>query len=52
MVKVHAEKCSDADNGPVAGDPHEYSTYLATRPPEMEINAIRIVAELAKRYKG
>lgn len=51
--QVHAEKCDPADdNKAVVGDPNEYSTYLATRPPELELKAIQLVADLAKKYKG
>lgn len=44
VYMIHAELETDIDNG--GGDPHKYSTYLATRPESFEVSAIRSVIDL------
>lgn len=45
---VHAEldPCAEA-----AGDARRYATYLASRPGEMELRAIRLLIELCRRHR-
>jgi allantoinase len=45
---VHAEQPSRLT--PPAGDPRLYSTFLATRPVEAEVEAIRLIAALTDEY--
>lgn len=37
---------------PSAGDPRRYATYLASRPPEMEVEAIRSAIRLCRDFRG
>lgn len=32
-------------------DPEEYKTYLATRPPEMELKALKLIMKMTEKYK-
>ena len=45
---VHAELESDA---PRFGDPHLYASFLASRPPRWETDAIALVTRLAAEYR-
>ena len=45
---VHAELESAA---PPFGDPHLYSSFLASRPPRWEVDAIALVTRLAAEYR-
>ncbi len=48
---VHAEAPAlISDAGARRLQPSVYATYLATRPPEAEVEAIRMIARLAKEY--
>ena len=47
---VHAE--SPALIGSPAGQPSVYATYLATRPPEAELDAIRLMIRLAQEHNA
>ncbi|MBI3564638.1 MAG: allantoinase AllB [Elusimicrobia bacterium] len=46
---VHAEldPC-----GPSAGDARDYATYLASRPGDMELRAIRLLIELCRKHRA
>ncbi len=37
---------------PSDGDPRSYATYLASRPPEMEVAAIRLAIELCREFQS
>ncbi|XP_066997557.1 allantoinase, mitochondrial isoform X2 [Anabrus simplex] len=50
VLAFHAE-CGLGTAHQGNGDPTEYETYLNTRPPEMEIEAIRIVCQLCAKYR-
>ncbi|MBU6429812.1 MAG: allantoinase AllB [Cyanobacteria bacterium REEB65] len=45
---VHAEL--PVHKSPPAGDPRKYATYLASRPPEMEVQAIRMMIRLCREF--
>src|SRR5581483_10494420 len=50
---VHAELVSPLPPGveeAFAGNPRSYAAYLATRPPEWEVAAIRLMIELCREY--
>jgi allantoinase len=47
---VHAEL--PVHPAPEEGDPRRYATYLASRPPEWEVEAIRLVIRLAREFGG
>jgi allantoinase len=48
---VHAELTSagDAETVP-AGDPRRYETYLRTRPPRMEVDAVALLVRLCREF--
>jgi len=48
-LMVHAELPSLLRDGPVGGS-RSYATYLASRPPEAEVEAIRMVGALAEEF--
>jgi allantoinase len=48
---VHAEIEGPAP-APDAGDPRSYATYLASRPPAWEIEAVRRMVRLCRQYGG
>jgi len=48
-LMVHAELPSLLRDGP-AGGSRSYATYLASRPPEAEVEAIRMVSALAEEF--
>lgn len=39
------------DNSAVEGDPHKFETYLTSRPQSLEINAIKMISEIAVKYE-
>ena len=45
---VHAEL---DPSGPLSGDAREYGTYLASRPGDMELRAIRLLIELCRKTR-
>lgn len=47
---VHAELATDG--APAAGDPRRYSTYLATRPPSWEREAIALLLRLCRELRA
>ena len=48
---VHAELEDAAHRAPEFGDPHLYSSFLASRPPRWEVDAIALVTRLAAEYR-
>lgn len=48
---VHAELDLPGQSEDLAADPALYQTYLDSRPPEMEMNAIRLMIELARETR-
>ena len=50
-LMVHAELPSLLHDGPVGGS-HSYATYLASRPPEAEVEAIRMLVALAEQFRA
>jgi allantoinase len=51
---VHAELVGPLPPGVeehFAANPGSYQAYLATRPPEWEVNAIRLMIDLSRRYR-
>src|SRR3954452_11192271 len=51
---VHAELVSPLPPGVeehFAANPRSYQAYLATRPPEWEVDAIRLMIELCRKYR-
>jgi allantoinase len=49
-LMVHAELPSLLHDGPVGGS-RSYATYLASRPPEAEIEAIRMLVTLGEQFR-
>jgi allantoinase len=52
---VHAESPDVIDRSAVRAGPEQarqYQTYLATRPPEAEVDAIRLMIRLAREFKA
>src|SRR5581483_3115787 len=51
---VHAELVSPLPPGveeAFAANPRSYAAYLATRPPEWEVSAIRLMIDLCREYR-
>ncbi|HEX9507959.1 MAG TPA: allantoinase AllB [Myxococcales bacterium] len=49
---VHAEiDLSQSSQAPPRGDPRSYATYLASRPPEMEVEAVRQMIGLCRELR-
>ena len=51
LIAVHAEEPLAIPIKPNEEEPKSYESFLRTRPAEMEINAVHIVAELALKHK-
>uniref|UniRef100_A0A6I8R1Y0 allantoinase n=1 Tax=Xenopus tropicalis TaxID=8364 RepID=A0A6I8R1Y0_XENTR len=50
VLLFHAE-FDDPSRAPTNGDPMQYETFLASRPPHMEVAAVEAVANLCLQYK-
>ncbi|XP_044733715.1 allantoinase, mitochondrial-like [Chrysoperla carnea] len=50
LLAFHAE-LNLKNSTPIDGDPTNYETFLKTRPPEMELEAIKMITELCGKYK-
>ncbi|MEM8997575.1 MAG: allantoinase AllB, partial [Acidobacteriota bacterium] len=46
---VHAELVSEAAGSPDDPDPSRYATWLAARPPRVEVDAVRLLLDLVER---
>lgn len=52
IQQFHAEKCDDCVIEEANdGDVHEFKTYLKTRPASLELNAIKMIIRVAKKYE-
>ena len=51
LIAVHAEEPLATPIKPNEEEPKCYESFLRTRPAEMEVNAVNIVAELAVKHK-
>jgi allantoinase len=50
VLAFHAELDSHSPPSHSAADPTRYATFLASRPPDMEVSAIALVARLSARF--